>query len=147
MFSTTFANDLIKLILTGVAVPNLADNAVAAPLANLYLGLHSADPGPAGTQETSSLVYTGYARVAVPRLPANWVISGNVANPAARIEFPEMTGGVDVLATWLTIGTALTGAGKVLLRGRLVPDIQCRVGVIPAIKADTAITFITATTP
>lgn len=145
MFNTTFANDLIKLLLTGVAIPLIADNAATTPITDLVIGLHTADPGPAGTQETFALVYTGYLRIAVPRLPANWTITNNVARPAARLEFAEMTGGVESLATWLTIGTAMTGAGKVLLRGRLSPDIQCRLGVIPAIKADSTITFVTAT--
>jgi hypothetical protein len=145
MFNTTFANDLIKLLLTGVAIPNIADNAATGPLTNLVIGLHTADPGPGGTQETSAVAYTGYARINVPRLAANWVITNNVARPSVRLEFGEMTGGVESLATWMTIGTALTGPGKVLLRGRLTPDIQCRLGVIPAIKAESAITFVTAT--
>lgn len=145
MFNTTFANDLLKLILTGVAIPNIADNAATGPITQLVLGLHTADPGPAGTQETSALVYTGYTRIAVPRLAANWTITGNIAVPSARIEFPEMTGGTESLATWLSIGISMSGAGKVLLRGRLTPDIQCRVGVIPAIKQDSQIVFVTAT--
>lgn len=145
MFNQTFANDLIKLILTRVPIANIADDAAVAPLANLVLGLHTADPGPTGTQETSAVVYTGYARIQVPRLAANWTIANNIARPAARLEFGEMTGGTESLATWLTIGTALTGPGKVLLRGRLSPDIQLRLGVIPAIKADSTITFVTAT--
>lgn len=145
MFSTTFANDLIKLLLTRAAIANIADDAATAPLANLYLGLHTADPGPAGTQETSSVVYTGYARIPVARQAAAWVITNNVARPASRLEFGEMTGGSESLATWLTVGTSLAGPGKVLLRGRLSPDIQLRLGVIPAIKADSTITFVTVT--
>lgn len=145
MFSTTFANDLIKLLLTRAPIANIADDAVTAPLTSLFLGLHTADPGPAGTQETAAVVYTGSARIAVARLAGNWTITNNVARPAARLEFPEMTGGTESLATWLTIGTSLTGPGKVLLRGRLSPDIQLRLGVIPAIKADSTITFVTAT--
>lgn len=145
MFNTIFANDLIKLILHGAAISNIADNAAASPLTNLVLGLHTADPGPGGTQETSSVSYAGYARIQVPRMLDNWIVTNNEAQPAARLEFPEMTGGSEALATWMTIGTDLTGPGKVLLRGRLSPDIQCRIGVIPAIKASSTITFVTAT--
>lgn len=142
MYNTTFANDLIKLILTGVAIPNVADNAVASPLTNLYISLHSADPGAGGFQDTSAMVYTGYARIAVPRLPANWAITNNVARPAGRLEFGEMTAGAEALALWMAIGTSATGAGKILLRGLLSPNIQCRLGVIPAIKAESTITFV-----
>ena len=144
MFNNIFANDLLKLILTGSSIANIADNAATSPLTNLYIGLHTADPGPDGTQDTSQVVYTGYTRIAVPRLGANWTITGNVAQPVARIEFGEMTAGVESLATWMTIGTALTGAGKVLLRGLLSPNIQIRLGVIPAIKQDSTITFVSA---
>jgi hypothetical protein len=146
MFSKVFANDLIKALLTRAPIANLFDDAVTAPLTNLFIGLHTADPGPDGTQETNALVYTGYARVATPRLLANWTITDNIARPSGRIEFGEMTAGVESLATWMTIGTALSGPGKVLLRGRLTPNIQTRLGVIPAIKADSTITFVTATT-
>jgi len=145
VFNNVFANDLLKLILQGVPIANLVDNAAAAPLDQLVITLHSADPGPDGTQQTSEIVYTGMARVQVPRLPANWTIAGNVARPAARLEFPEMTGGTETLALWMSIGTALVGPGKILLRGRLSPDIQCRLGVIPAIKSDSTISFATAT--
>jgi hypothetical protein len=145
MFSKTFANDLIKLLLTRVAIANIADDAASSPLTNLYLGLHTADPGPDGTQETSSVVYTGYARIPVARQASAWAITNNVARPSARLEFGEMTGGTESLATWLSIGTSLTGPGKVLLRGRLTPDIQLRPGVIPAIKPDSTITFVTVT--
>ena len=144
MFNTTFANELIKLLLTGVAIPNLADNAASSPLTNLYIGLHTADPGAGGTQDTNAVAYTGYTRVAVPRLPANWSITNNVASPAARIEFGEMTAGVASQATWMSIGTALTGAGKILLRGQLSPAIAISLGVIPAIKQASTITFVTA---
>lgn len=144
MLGATFANDLLKLLLTGVPIALLADNAAQSPLSVLYLGLHTGDPGPAGTQETLAATYTGYTRVSLGRVPDNWTITANVARPKARIEFPEMTGGTEQLITWLTIGTAATGAGKVLLRGRLSPEIQCRAGVVPGIKAETTITFVTA---
>lgn len=143
MFSTAFAGDLLKLIMHGVAIANIADNAASSPFTQYFIALHTADPGAGGTQDASELNYTGYARIALPRLAANWPITGNVIHPSARIEFGEMTAGVDQLATWMSIGIASTGSTKILLRGALTPNVQCRLGVIPAIKPDTAITFVT----
>jgi len=34
---------------------------------SLYVSLHTADPGEAGTQSTSEATYTGYARLAIAR--------------------------------------------------------------------------------
>jgi len=145
MFSNAFAALLVKGLLHGTAIPKIFDPAAVGPLAKVVLRLHTADPGPNGTQETNELTYVGYAPVEVDRSAAKWPVTGNVAKPSARIEFGEMRGGTEQLATWVTLGTAATGPGMVMLRGRLSPDIQCRPGVIPAIKADTTITFVTAT--
>lgn len=143
MFGQTFANDLLKLIFTAVAIPNVADTAASGPLANLYLALHTSDPGATGAQNTNELVYTGYGRVLTPRLTANWTIVNNVISPAARLEFGKMTAGSEQLATHMSIGTAGTGAGKIICRVALSPNIQCRVGVIPAIEASTTLTLVT----
>ena len=71
-----------------------------------------------------------------------WNVVDNIARPTSRIEFLEMTAGAEQLAKWITIGVAKVGGGMYLLRGKLSPDIQCRLGVIPAIKADTEIEFV-----
>jgi hypothetical protein len=46
--SNAFENDLLKLIFNATAIANLADNAASSPLTNLYVSLHTADPGEAG---------------------------------------------------------------------------------------------------
>ncbi len=43
----TFENDLLKLIFNATAIANIADNAGSSPLTNLYVSLHTADPGEA----------------------------------------------------------------------------------------------------
>lgn len=142
MFSKQYANLQIKHILHGTSVPGLSDNAAAGALTKLVLALHTDDPGPNGTQETNEVVYTGYERREVDRSAALWTVVDNIARPTARLEFLEMTAGAEQLAKWITIGVAKLGGGMYLLRGRLAPDIQCRLGVIPAIKADTEIEFV-----
>lgn len=138
--SDTFENDLLKLIFNGTAIANLADNAGASPITNLFVALHSADPGEAGTQTTNEITYTGYARVSVARTGGGWVVSANSVSPAVAVEFGEMTAGTPGTATHATIGTASTGAGKVLYRGALTPTVAFNVGVIPRLRTTSTIT-------
>ena len=119
MFSSTFRNDLLKLIFNATAIANLADNAGSSPLANLYLSLHTADPGASGDQTTNEVAYTGYARVAVARSGAGWVVTGNSVSPAANVDFPKMTAGSAGTAYYAAIGTAASGTGKVIARAVL----------------------------
>jgi hypothetical protein len=49
----TFETDSLKLILNGTPIPNIADNAAASPLTNVFVALHTADPGEGGDQTTS----------------------------------------------------------------------------------------------
>lgn len=138
--SDVFENDLVKLIFNGTPIAGLADNAAASPLTNLYLALHTADPGESGTQSTSEVNYTGYARVAVARTSGGWVVTGNSVSPVAAIEFGEMTAGTPGTATYASIGTASSGTGKILYRGALNPTIAFNVGVVPRLRTTSTIT-------
>lgn len=44
-FSNQFEADILGLIFNATAISGLADNASASPLTNLYVALHTADPG------------------------------------------------------------------------------------------------------
>ncbi len=138
--SNTFENDLLKLIFNATAIANLADNAAASPLSNLYVSLHTSDPGEAGDQTTGEISYSGYARVAVARTSGGWTVTANSVSPNAPVEFGEMTGGAGGTATYAAIGTAATGTGKVLYSGALTPTIAVALGVIPRIKTTSTIT-------
>lgn len=138
--SNVFENDLLKLIFNGTAIANLADNAGTSPLTNLYIALHTGDPGEAGTQSTSEVNYTGYSRVAIARSPAGWTVADNVVTPTVAIEFGEMTGGTPGSATHISIGTAGSGGGKVLYRGTLTPTVSYAMGVVPRLRTTSTIT-------
>lgn len=86
----TFENDIAKLILNATAIANIADNASASPLTNLYIALHTADPTGAGSQTTSEANYTGYARKAVPRNSSGFTISGSVGNLTSNVSFDQV---------------------------------------------------------
>lgn len=113
-----FENDLAKLIFQAVAIANLADNAASAPLTNLYVGLHTASPGEAGTQLTNEATYGAYARVAVARSAAGWTVTAEVITNAGAVAFPTSTGTTNTV-THFSVGTAASGAGKVLFYGAL----------------------------
>lgn len=136
----TFENDLAKLIFNATAIANIADNAAASPLTNLFVALHTADPGEAGDQTTSECTYTSYARVSVARTAGGWTVTNNSVSPAATISFPAATGGTNT-ATYASVGVATSGASKILVYGAITPTIAITSGVTPQLTTATAFTF------
>jgi hypothetical protein len=105
----------------------------------LFMSLHTADPDEAGTQSTSEVAYTGYARVGVARSGAGFVVTGNAVALAADVTFPAGTGGSGTATHW-GIGTASSGAGVLLYKGTISPSIVCGNGVTPVLTAGTVVT-------
>ena len=136
----TFENDLLKLIFNATAIANIADNAAASPLTNLFLSLHTADPGEAGDQTTNETAYTGYARISVARTTGGWTVTANSVSPVAAITFGECTASPGGAITHAAIGTVVSGVGKILYKGTLTPNITMAVGVQPQIKTTSTIT-------
>lgn len=127
----TFSSDILKLIFQAVAIANIADNAATSPLTNLFVSLHTADPGPAGDQTTSESAYTGYARVAVVRTSSGWSIAGQTISNVAAINFPACTGGSSTV-THAAVGTLTSGAGKLLYTGALTASLAVSNGITPS---------------
>jgi hypothetical protein len=109
--------NFLKLIFNATAWANIADNAAASPLTNLYVSLHTADPGDAGSQTTSEIAYTGYARVAVARTTGGWTVTAGSVSPVAAITFGQMTAGAGGTVNFFAVGTASSGAGNLLYSG------------------------------
>lgn len=135
----TFENDWLQLIFNAVAIANVADNAATAPLTNLFVSLHTADPGEAGVQTTSEAAYTSYARVTVARTSGGWTVSASSVSPVADITFPAATGGSET-ETHFAVGTVVSGAGKILYSGTLTPNIVVSSGVTPRVTTASTIT-------
>lgn len=133
-FGNTFENDLLELIFKATAIANVADNAASSPLANLYVSLHTGDVGEAGDQTTSEATYTSYARVAVARSGSGWTVTANAVTNAAEIAFPAATGGSNTISHF-AVGTASSGAGKVLLKGALSASLAVSSGITPRFAA------------
>lgn len=140
--SDTFEADFLKLIFNATAIANIADNAAASPLTQLFVALHTADPGETGTQATNEATYTSYARVAVNRNSGGWTISGTNPTqvvPAATISFPACTGGTNTI-THASVGAAVSGASKILWSGTVTPNISVSSGVTPQLTTASTIT-------
>jgi len=97
---------------------------------NLYLSLHTSDPGEAGDQTTNEISYTSYARAAVPRSGAGFTVAGNSVSLTSAVNWPIGTGGSGT-ATHFGIGVASSGAGVLLYSGPATPNTVCGLGVTP----------------
>jgi hypothetical protein len=137
--SNTFENDWLKLIFNATAIANLADNAASSPLTNLYVSLHTADPGEAGNQTTNETSYTSYARVAVARTSGGWTVTSNSVSPVANIDFPAATGGSGTI-TYFGVGSASSGSGVLYYSGTVTPSISVTSGVTPRLTTASTIT-------
>jgi hypothetical protein len=104
--------DILNLLFNKTALPWDANT-------NLYLSLHTGDPGEAGTQLSGPEAnYTGYARVTVARGVGGFTVSGDTVSNTALVQFPQCTGGSNLISH-VAIGTAASGAGQILASGAL----------------------------
>ena len=135
--SNTWENELLLLVFNNTAAALIGDASGLQPSAtagSLYVSLHTADPGEAGTQATNECAYTSYARVAVARSGAGWTVAGNAVTNAALVQFPQCTGGSET-ATYFAIGTASSGAVKYLYSGALSASLAISSGIQPQFGA------------
>jgi len=145
MSKSNFLEDaILNLIFRAVAIANIADNAAASPLTNLYWALHTADPGEAGTQSTSETTYGSYARVAVARTAGGMsASSGGSTSPAANVTFAQASSPALPTVSSIThfsIGVASAGATNILYSGTVTPNINVSTGVQPILTTASTIT-------
>lgn len=130
----TFETELLDLVLNNTGIALIGDATGLLPSTadgNLYVALHTADPGEGGAQNTTEVAYTTYARVAVARTGAAWTVASGAASNAGAITFPACTAG-SATATHFSVGTDSTGAGKILYKGALTASLAISAGVTPA---------------
>lgn len=130
----SYETDLLELIFNAVALADLAENDSSTPATNLYVSLHTADPGEAGAQNTSEATYTDYARVAVARTSGGWTVAAGSVENAADIVFPEASGGSNTI-THFGVGTGSSGAGYLLYSGALTASLAVSTGIEPRFAA------------
>ena len=139
---TTFANDILALVFNATAIANIAQNQGTSPATTMNIAAHTADPGAGGSQTTSEISYTGYARATPARSTGGFPApSGGVISPAATISWGAMTAGTGGTITHFSIGTVpSTTANKLLYAGTVTPNISVVNGVTPQLSTATTIT-------
>lgn len=141
--SATFENELLLHVFNNTTIALVGDATGlrgSTTAGSLYVSLHTADPGEDGNQTTNETDYTGYARVAVPRSPAGFTVTGSSVSPAANVTFNECTASPGGPITHFSVGTSVSGAGKLLYSGTVSPNIPLATGKIPRLKPQTVIT-------
>ena len=136
--SNTFENELLLLIFNNTDIANIGDASGlqnSATAGSLYVALHTADPGEAGTASTSEAAYTGYARVAVARSGAGWTVSGNNVTNAADIVFGTASGGTPETLTHWSICKESGGSSVILYKGSLSSSLVVNNNIAPRIIA------------
>jgi len=141
----TWENSLLLLLFNNTNVANVGDATGlrgSSTAGSLYVSLHTADPGETGNQTTSEISYTGYARQAVARASGagGWTVTTNSVSPASAITFGASTGGTGGTVTHFGVGTATSGAGVLLYKGTVTPNIAVSSGVTPQLTTSSTIT-------
>lgn len=135
--SNSAENSLALLLFNNTAWANVGDASGLQPSAtagSFYVRLHTADPGEAGTGDTSEATYTGYAPVAVARSGAGWTVTGSAITNAATVQFGECTSGSDTI-TYASVCLG-SGAGAVILfRAALAASRAVSAGITPLFNA------------
>ena len=133
--TTAFANQILGLILEATAIANVADNAASSPIDTLYLSLHTASPGVAGSQTTSETAYSGYQRQSIARSTSGWTVSSAADTNDNDISFPVCSANPGSDITHVGIGLSSSGAGTLWLFGALNSSFAMQVGTTPIFSA------------
>lgn len=140
--SNAWETGLLSLLFTNDNFANVGDATGlrgSSTAGSLYFSLHTADPGETGDQTTSEITYTSYARVAAARSAAGWTVTADAVAVDADVTFPAGTGGSGTATHW-GLGTASAGAGVLLYKGTISPNIVTGNGVTPVLTAGTVVT-------
>jgi len=130
----TFANDILALIFNATAIADLAENDATSPLTSLFVSFHTAAVNAGNAQMLNEAAYTNYARVGVTRNAGGWTVSSAQAVNTALVQFAQC-GVTGATITHVAIGTASSGAGKVLYSGALSASLAVSNQIQPQFAA------------
>lgn len=135
-----FSNDYEVLVLAHLLrnedIGNLGDAAglvASATEGDVWLALHTASPGEAGTQATNEASYGGYSRISIQRRYTRWNVVGTALSNVDLVQWPTCTSGSS-LVTHFSIGVenGSTGWGNVMIcYGQLPSVLSVSTGVQP----------------
>lgn len=126
-FSNTAETAVLNQIFVGTALPWNANS-------DLWIALHTSDPGEAGSAVTSEATYGSYARVALTRA-TDFTVSGNQVSNANLEQFPQCSSGSETI-TYASIVTSASGAGTIVVRAALSTSIPVSTGIQPQFAAN-----------
>ncbi|MCK5550257.1 MAG: hypothetical protein KAI41_06970 [Hyphomicrobiaceae bacterium] len=130
-----FEDDLLDLIFTNIAAPNVGDAGGLLPSVapgSFHISLHTGDAiTDASTLQTDNeAAYGTYARQAVARSVAGWTVASGTVDNDAAITYPTSTTGPET-ETDVGIGFALAGAGVLQIWSQLLADLIVNIGITP----------------
>ncbi len=125
---------ILELIFKATTWNDFAQNDGSSPNTGFYVSLHTADPGEAGSQNTSETSYTGYARLAITRDGSGFTVSGGTASNTSQLTFGKCTAG-PVTLTHVGLGKDISGAGTLYLSNALSTPLDLVVGGTPIFEA------------
>ena len=133
-----FEDDLLDLIFTNIAAPNVGDASGLQPSAtagSFYISLHTGNLADSDSAQTvNEAAYTSYARKAVARSTSAWTVAAGVVDNDTAITFPQATGGSET-ETYMGIGSALSGTGVLQMYGALTASLAVSSGITPEFAA------------
>lgn len=126
-FSNAAETAILNQIFIGTALPWNGNT-------NLWIALHTADPGEAGTAVTSEASYGGYARIVLTRA-TDFTVSGNQISNANLEQFAQCTSGSNTITHASIVDTA-SGAGNIIIKAPLNTSIPVSTGIQPQFAAN-----------
>jgi hypothetical protein len=101
---------------------------------DLWLALHTSDPGEAGSAVTNEVAYGSYARVIMNRA-SDFTVSGPTVKNANIKQFPLCTSG-SATCTHVSIVTSSSGAGTIIVSGELTNPVSVNINIQPQFAAE-----------
>lgn len=126
-FGNVSETAVLNQVFVGTALPWDANT-------NLWIALHTADPGEAGSAITSEATYGGYARVVLTRA-TDFTVSGNQVSNANLEQFVQCSSGSNTITHASIVDTA-SGAGNIVVRALLNTPIPVSTGIQPQFAAN-----------
>lgn len=146
--STQLQSAVLSIIFGGTTSP--ITSIATTTTTQIWVALHTADPGNGGNQGTSEVAYTNYQRIATQRSTnvVGWQISGASPTsvfPSSAITFAQCTTASAVVVTNWSVGTtSSTGSGATLnmyFTGTVTPNISLGANVTPSLTTGSACTM------
>jgi len=144
--SDTLEYDILRVIFNGI--PSTMGITATAGSTDLWVGLHTADPGDAASTANEG-GYAQYTRTAVDRssAAAGWAVtsaSGAGAasvSPVGNIDFPQETATTTGTFTYGSVWTSSDiGSSGCLYNGTISPTINFALNVTPRLTTGSSIT-------